>query len=49
MTLFIFLVIYLRKIYAAETAYSKEKMKRKDMNEMWPLQLDDMVCSTLIF
>ena len=31
------------------TAYSKEKMKRKDMNEMWPLQLDDMVCSTLIF
>ena len=48
MTLFIFLVIP-TKNYAAETAYSKEKMKRKDMNEMWPLQLDDMVCSTLIF
>ena len=24
-------------------------MKRKDKNEMWPLQLDDMVSSTLIF
>ena len=48
MTLLIFLVIPM-KIYAAEAAYSKEKMKRKDMNEMWPLQLDDMVSTTLIF
>ena len=37
------------KIYSSESEYTKVRIKRKELNDMWPLQLDDMVLKFSIF
>ena len=34
---------YIRKIYSSESEYTKVRIKRKELNDMWPQQLDDNI------
>ena len=40
---------YIRKIYSSESEYTKVRIKRKKLNDMWLLQLVDMVLKFSIF